>query len=326
MGGKMSAVAPRTNVRPQSDPTRSNLLLAARARAARQHGVISRDQCLALGIPARTLCRWVNDGTLVELHRCVYTFDSTPLLFPGRLRGALLAHPSAAIGAGETAAVLTDMAAPYEGPIHLLTTGVRAPRTQPGIVVRRTTQLSPEDTITVDGNVCTAPARTMIDLASRWSESRVLALLDRAMRTGRFDPYQVARVLSGPRLPGKARLRSAVAQLDETCGRNRSELERRLIDLIRQSHLPAALNNVMLAGEEVDVHFLGTNLVLEADGREWHTSPEQIAADIAKQRKLEAHGLVVARYGWHAVTRMPEHSIQRAERLLRKHAPELFLR
>lgn len=298
-------------------------LSATRALARAQHGPVGRTQLQALGIPIRTIDRWRERGMLRDELRNVYAFDATPLSFAGRVRAALLSAPSASALARDTAAALTDLDDPTDGPIHLLTTG-RAQRRQSGIVITRTTVLEPADlTVDGDGLVCTAPARTMLDLAACRSASHLDRVLDRAMQRGRFSPLDVERVLGRPQMPGHRQLMAAVARLEDNCGRGRSELERRLIQLINASNLPPAANNAILFGEEVDIHFPGTPVVLEGDGRKWHTSPAQVARDAEKQAKLERHGLVVLRFDWWAVNHDAAQTLDRVAAALRLHAPHL---
>jgi very-short-patch-repair endonuclease len=113
---------------------------------------------------------------------------------------------------------------------------------------------------------------------------------------------------------GSARLRAAIDRLDETAGNNRVEHERRLISLINGSHIPKAANNVRLAGHEVDVHWIGTRAIVEADSDAYHSSPAQIAADIEKQRFLRSLGFVFLLVLWKQTNYEPEATLARIER------------
>lgn len=297
---------------------------AARRLASAQGGPIGRDQLRALGVPTRTIDAWRTRGLLRDEARRVYAFDATPLSFTGRVRAAMLSAPSVAALARDTAAALTDLDDPTDGPIHLITT-CRPPRKQPGIVVTRTRVLDAVDlTVDRDGLICTAPARTMLDLAACRTAAHLDRVLDRAIQRGLYSPYAVERVLSRPQLPGHLQLKSAVARLDENCGRSRSELERRLMRLISESNLPPAVNNAIVFGEELDVHFTGTCVAIEADGRQWHTSPAQVARDAEKQAKLETLGVVVLRFDWAAVNHAPRPTLAQIEATLRRHAPHVM--
>lgn len=296
------------------DPDDSHRLAQARAIAAGQHGVVEHDQLEELGIPAQTVYGWAQEGgVLVRVHQGVYTFDSTPLLFPARARAALLSVPVDHVTARETAAVLGDLADPDDGPIHLLTTR-RTAADRDGVVARRTDRLDRVDLRTTsDGIPYTSPARTMLDLAASRSAAQVDRVLDRAMKYGHFEPHAVYRLIDDTGLRGRKALKAAVDRLNETCGRNRSELERRLIALVLGSSLPSPLVNSIVLGEEVDLRW--DWLIVEADGRQWHTSPAQIAADIAKQAKLEAAGFYVARVDWAATNYRPDATLARVSRL-----------
>jgi hypothetical protein len=59
--------------------------------AARQHGVVTIAQLVALGIDRRAVSRWTRDGRLHALYRGVYAVGHTGLSREGRWLAAVFA-------------------------------------------------------------------------------------------------------------------------------------------------------------------------------------------------------------------------------------------
>lgn len=167
-------------------------------------------------------------------------------------------------------------------------------RSRPKIRVHGTTKLHPEDVATVDGIPVTSIARTLLDLSSTLTTDRLLRVIEHAVQLGLFDLNALDRAIArAPRRSGIKALRSVVAAYREP-PRTRSELEREFFDLIRASGLPQPLVNAKLAGLEVD--FLWpSGLVVELDGRGYHTSPRAFEVDRIRDAKLQRAGCRVLR-------------------------------
>src|SRR5258708_6403090 len=65
-----------------------------------------------------------------------------------------------------------------------------------------------------------------------------------------------------------------------------------------------------------DFCHVATRTVIELDGRAYHTSPDQIERDIARQRFIEAQGYAVIRFTGSDMYRRPVKSIYKARRLI----------
>lgn len=222
---------------------RGDVLRAARAIATENGGPIDRAELLALGLSSKRIWNWTRDGILVPEFRNVYSFDASPLPQRGVVLGAIKSCPGQAVAGFESASSLADLSRERWRPVHLIVLEGN-PRPQPGVILHRTTTLDAADIAEYQGVPATKPARTIMDRARDASDRTLDRLLDRCMELRLFDPYAFPRVIEARSTTREAtRLRAALGRLDETCGRNRSELERRLIELIRASGLPRALNN-----------------------------------------------------------------------------------
>lgn len=102
---------------------------------------------------------------------------------------------------------------------------------------------------------------------------------------------------------GAAKLRAIVA---EGPVRTRSAFEDATYDLLRRQGVPHPKTNTPLPGLpsalEVDFHFPGTSVVIEADGDQFHGTRWRRRMDARKQAMLEAAGFRVIRLTWEQVT------------------------
>ena len=292
-------------------PAQSDVVRTIREHCRLHDDLITHGELQDLGVRDRRIERWVETGVLVKRFRRVYSLGHLPLSRSILNRAALLSVRGQSLVSHQSAASALDLATFPANPVHVITNGKA--RAQPGIQLHYHTGLEPHE-MTLAGEVpCTSAARTLIDLASAVHSDRLRAMLDRAVHLRLFDQRALDRVIAGrPKFSGSACLSAAVADLDQTAGNNRTELERIVIELINSSTLPPAANNVRIAGSEVDVHWVGTRAIIEADGRDGHTSPAQIAADLAKQRRLEGFGFRIMWVTWPQARYEPERTLARA--------------
>src|SRR3954454_16004444 len=78
----------------------------------RQHGVVSRRQLLALGIPRSTIQHWRARGLLHDLHVGVYAWGHRAVSWHGRCVAALLAGGEGSVISHAAAAVLHGLLTP----------------------------------------------------------------------------------------------------------------------------------------------------------------------------------------------------------------------
>jgi Transcriptional regulator, AbiEi antitoxin len=106
----------------------------------RQHGVITRRQALATGLPATTVETWVQHGRWVRLDRGIYATGSGPPSRMALLWAALLRAGPGAVLSHETAAELSGLIGEPAPAIHVTVPARRNPArdgAMPGITVHR---------------------------------------------------------------------------------------------------------------------------------------------------------------------------------------------
>jgi very-short-patch-repair endonuclease len=257
---------------------------AAIARvAARQHGVITRRQLLAVGLFPSGVSDRVKAGRLHRIHRGVYAVGHYRLSNEGRWIAAVLACGEDAVLSHRSAAQLWRMLPAWRGTdtendqtIHVTVTGEG--RHRPGVRVHRTSTLSPDDTTIRHSIPVTNPARTLEDLR-RTCPRQVFAS---ALRQAEFLA-----------LPIRDRWRP---------DRTRSELERRFLTLLRRHRLPKPEVNVRAGGFVVDFLWRGEHLISELDGWATHRTRSAFEADRSRDNQLRVLGFQVVRFTWRQVS------------------------
>jgi Protein of unknown function (DUF559) len=150
--------------------------------------------------------------------------------------------------------------------------------------------------ITHLGIPLTTPARTILDLAATiYSDNAFRRTVHEAQVQEKVTIEQLQREAHTGR-PGAPRL---AAEIAEGAKPTRSGLEDWTVELLHRHHLPPFQTNVHPPGTpdwvEVDVLFPAERLVIEVDGRRWHSTPIRKRTDARKQAILEVAGFRVLR-------------------------------
>jgi very-short-patch-repair endonuclease len=263
--------------------------------AERQHGVVTRAQLLGLGFGPQSIKHRVAKGRLHSMWRGVYAVGRPELTRHGRWMAAVLnCGPEAALS-HESAAALWEIRSPREREIEVsVPAGVR--RRRPGIVVHRRQALRADDLTRRHGIPATSPVCTLIDLASRLSQSHLEAAINEADKRDLTDPEALRAALDdvvAPR-PGIGALRRTLDR--RTFALTESELERRFLPLARRAGLPQPHTGRRLNGFRVDFHWPDLRLVVETDGLRYHRTPAQQAKDRLRDQAHAAAGLTPLRF------------------------------
>lgn len=255
--------------------------------AARQHGVVSRTQLLALGINRGAIARRVRSGRLHPVHRGVYLTGHTAALPRAREMGAVLAcGDRAAVSHGSAAALWQLLPCPAKSAVDITVAGSRAPQ-RPGIRVRRTSSLSRRDVRRLGRIPVTSPARTLLDLAAEVGASDLERAVAEALARRLVGRRELLNQLARNRgRRGTAPLRTLL-EANGGPARTRSEAERRFLALVRRADLPEPETNVKLGPYEVDflLQVRGFN-VIRVTWRQLTGTPEAVLARIVRALAL----------------------------------------
>jgi len=297
--------------------TRINGPRAIATLAARQHGVVSRQQLLAAGLTSKTIKTRLSAGALLPLHRGVYAVGHRALRREGWWMAAVLAAGPGAALSHRSAAALHAIAP--TGPTRP-EVSTPAQRRVPEIQVHARRPLDARDVATVEGIPVTAMHRTLVDLADVLPTPRLARALGEAERLGRLDVRAIEGALErtrGRRGPGAARLRAALAELRSAgLTLTRSELEDRFLALLDAHDLPRPRTNVQIGAHEVDALWPSARLVVELDGYAFHHDRVAFHRDRRKDNDLADAGYALRRFTHEDVVRRPDDVARRISRAL----------
>jgi|GEM_PF-816086 len=280
-----------------------------RKLAARQYWLVGRRQAFELGASTRFLDRRLQTGDLVRVERSVYGYAGHAMTWVRRLKAAELGTPEAAI-AGLAAAALHGLAGFRRGGPEIVVPPGAICR-HPTLVVHRQVGIR---TTVVEGVRTTTIAQTLFDVAPRVTVWRLERAIDDALIEKKTDLAALEERLAfyeGSRRAGLPRLRSLMAERrDDGWMPATSELEARLYALLdRLPTQPTVVRQASwpwwpTARGAVDAYLPDHRLIVEGDGRRWHTRVADFDRDRWRDNQAAANGLRVMRYTWLHLTQM----------------------
>ena len=261
--------------------------------AARQHGVVSRRQLLAAGLNDAAIAHRCSTGRLHKVRHGVYAVGRPELTRAGELMAAVLVGGSFAVLSHRAAAEIYSLVAGTADPIEITVPAERRAR-QRGLRTHRR-DLSPHERATHGGLPLTAPACTLIDLASTLPERDLETAVNQADKLDLIDPESLrAELERTPRRTGKATLRRLLDRATFTL--TDSELERRFLPVARAAGLSPPLTQQWIRGFRVDFLWPELGLVVETDGLRYHRTALAQERDRARDQAMTAAGLTVLRF------------------------------
>ena len=273
--------------------------------AQRQHGVFHHRQAVSKGFTRAERRSRIGRGRWVRLlDSQVFALPSHPGTWERQAMAGVLSVPASALGAGSGGAL-------HRFPDHPRTMEVDLFTKRGGTHVSAFGTVHECCTIgrltVVDGIRVASKADCVLQVAPQHHVESLGDLIDVVARDDRrFLPElrDLVGALAGSRLP---QLAVAAAALD-TRGPGylppASELDRRLRRFLAAIALPpyefeATPPWVEPGAQRVDVWFPTWQLVLEADGRAWHTRVADFERDRERDQVALAHGAVTLRVSWH---------------------------
>lgn len=234
-----------------------------------QRGYVHVRSATLLGVSRGQLRRAVVGGRLDRVRRGVYGFAAQG----DRLRGVQLATQGVVSHA--TAAQALGIGLAFDdNRVHL--TFPRHYGCPPDAwYVTHRSDLGTDESVLVQGVVCTTPLRTVLDLARSLTLAEAVAAADSALRDEMFALAELATAVAAisPRTPGIRRVRRVLALVDPSAG---SVLESILRVLLVESGLGPDETQYVVRDRRgrrilrADFAWIEARLVVEADGFEHH--------------------------------------------------------
>jgi hypothetical protein len=186
------------------------------------------------------------------------------------------------------------------------------------VVVHESTDLAPGHIMVVAGLPVTTPERTIVDLAAVTRPTALRSIVEAGLVTQRIEMPGVVEVfdeIARRGKPGVAALRIILEELGGAPVVVESELERRFLEVVRGAGLPDPVVQLRVpwrsrTAGRVDFAYPDVHLIIECDGRRWHTAFESFEVDRRRDNLAQLAGWRVLRFTWADVTRSAPQVVQ----------------
>ncbi|MFZ0015533.1 MAG: type IV toxin-antitoxin system AbiEi family antitoxin domain-containing protein [Acidimicrobiia bacterium] len=271
--------------------------------AARQHGVFSATQARRAGYDKHAVTRRLASGEWRQFDYRVFGLASAPATWERQLSIAVLSRPSAIVG-GASAAFLHGFPGFNKNKPVIVVPGSSNARSSIARVVRAE-HFDQLEVVRVRGFETTSVAETLLGLAPDIAGRRLESLIDDLLLSDRArldDLVAVADREGGRRRRGIVAFRSIVDDRSPAAESKQSSYLERLLERILEDAegLPRWVREhpFSIGGHQcrVDVFVPVWNLVIEADGRNWHARVGDFESDRRRDNELAARGIQVVRF------------------------------
>jgi very-short-patch-repair endonuclease len=288
--------------------------------AAKQHGVFSRAEALAIGLSSSTIDRRVATGRWERVHQGVYRFPGAPRTWHQQLMAALLWAGKNAVISHRAAAALLGFPGFESGIVELTVDRWRRPPA--GIILHTTDRLPRSDRMKLGSLVVTSIARTLIDLGSVESEDVVEIALESALGKRQSTIEQLLRKvdnLEGHGRRGTSTIKRLLAVRVPGYKPTASVFETKFFQVLRRYGRPLPERQFVITDGDtfiacVDFAFTERKLAIECESFEHHSDVRGLEDDLKRHNPL-------ARVGWRIV-RVTWSDLMNPERILRDIFPQ----
>lgn len=284
--------------------------------ASEQSGVFSIAQVRGLGFDRASVYRRIKKGEWVRLDDSVYALASAPDTWEQTLWAAVLSRPRVGLTHWTACRLLGVADARGGQPAILVPRGSNARSS-----IARVYESDEFDAVTmttVGGLPVTTMPETLFLLARDTRPEILTNVFDHALVTGKLDLRAMATTIDrefGRRTPGAPLLRRLTSSRMPTAPSHSSSYLERLLEMIlHDPRLPPwkrehefSLNGVP---SRVDVFVPKARLVIEADGRNWHTKMEAFDNDRRRDNALAAQGTQVLRFTYDMLIDEPDKCLE----------------
>lgn len=269
------------------------------AVAGRQHGAVSAQQLIGMGLTPRAIEARLACGRLHRLHRGVYAVGHRSLTVRGwRMAAALRGGPGT---------VISHRAAGSEW-------GLRRWNGKPSITVPKwrppndriemhSSALPADERTVLDGIPITSVPRTLLDLATILDADALLRAVNEAEVRRLADPLSLPALLERHRGErGTGALRRVLESAGYGRGITREMLEELFAKLVGRYRLPhPELNAPIHVGDrffEADCLWREQRLIVELQGARFHGTAAAMARDAERARRLLLAGWQIVPVTW----------------------------
>lgn len=275
--------------------------------ASRQYGVFSLAQARSVGFTAKMIETRRTNQAWIPLAPSVYALASAPPKWERQMAAALLTREGAIV-AGRSAAYLHGFPGAKPGrPVIMV--GIDGNARSPLATVLRSTHFETVGRVRLRGFVTSNEGETILSLARDHPAANLERIVDETIARGSCSVAELYSLLAERgRVPGAKKLRPIIDERGPDAYQPPvSELERLLHDLVEHPGVPAVTRQMpfLFRGVKatVDLYISAWRLIVEADGRRWHTRKADMELDRRRDNEATAHGLAVLRFTWEMLTK-----------------------
>jgi very-short-patch-repair endonuclease len=294
--------------------------------ARRQHGAFNRTQAERVGAGPGLIKRRLAAGDWVGLDNAVYALPSHRGTWLRQAMAATLGERHASLS-GPSGAALHDF--PHFRRARLqITVPVGSHHLSRLAIVRQSDRV---ETTRVEGIRVVTTAQAAIEVARYLDVAELGRLVDDVgARDRRFLPALEERFvdLAYSRWPGIGRMRAVLAERGDGYVPPESEIEAILWDVMMRAFAVAGEVPTMIrqagfpwwpaGGGRVDVLVPDWRMIVEADGRRWHTRVRDFEVDRWRDNEAIAHGYRPLRFTWYRLTQRVPEVIDQLRRMARR--------
>jgi very-short-patch-repair endonuclease len=270
--------------------------------AARQHGIVTRRQLLALGFGRRSIEHRVARGRLFPVSRGVYAVGWPALNQRRRWMAAVSAGGEGAALGHRSAAALWEIG--EEAGWIDVSVRRRCELRSQGVRFRGRPSLAPDRFVLRDDIPVTAPAQTLVDLATELDSIALERAVNEADKRNLIDPEALREDLT--RFGGEPGVRPLRHLLDKLFFRlSDSDLEIYFRRIVKTAQLPIPFTKQRVNNFEVDFFWPDLGLVVETDGLRYHRTPTAQLRDARRDRAHVMAGMTPLRFTHYEVRYEP---------------------
>jgi very-short-patch-repair endonuclease len=286
-----------------SDPDHHHRELRLARIAARQWGVVTREQLYDLGFTYQQIKRRVGLGRLHRVHHNVYAVGHARLSSHASLVAAFLSVGPRSFLSHRSAAAVWGLRAVNPRGIELTVPGTGG-RRHTALTIHRTESEPHRDDVRVRGQLrVSSVPRMLVELAAVETPAELARLVTVAVQKSllplhRADARERLEAALGrhDRWPGMAKLAAVLAAYRRTDS-SKSELERAFDRLLAQHReIPTPQTNIHIGHWEIDRFWPEHNLAVELDGRPYHIAVAAMEKDRIKDASLLRQGITPLRF------------------------------
>ena len=279
-----------------------------RQLAADNHGLIDRGTALDLGVTEHVIRRELSSGRWSEIHPGVYYLNVTQMTWQARVRAAVFAAGPDAVASHRTAGILYGFDGIFGTMIELTVPCSELP-VPAGVTVHRTRRRLPKTTI--DSIPISTAERALLDLSSLVGERILEKVMASAIhkRVVTLDSMDEAVALYGGRgVRGTRKMRRVIRLVEQDRTGSPSEVD--VVQMVRDAPIPHPVTQLEVRLPSgiyayPDFAWPDRRRLVEIDGFESHSTPDQQQHDLDRQNQLMDLGWRIRRFTARQVRRNP---------------------